>query len=56
MLKTLRPEWNQMLMFLNLPLQELSRQKLKISVWDFDRFKSNDFMGEMVLDLSGACT
>ena len=26
---------------------------LEVTVWDYDRFKNNDFMGEVKLDLSG---
>ena len=52
-MKTLDPEWNQTLIFLNLPRDELIRQKLKLTLWDYDRFKSDDFMGELALHLSG---
>ena len=24
-----------------------------MTVWDYDRFKANDFLGEVVIDLSG---
>ena len=52
-MKTLDPEWNQTLIFLNLPRDELIRQKLKLTLWDYDRYKSDDFMGELIMHLSG---
>ncbi len=53
MMKTLNPEWNEPLVFLNLPRDELLRQTLRLTLWDYDRFKSDDFMGELVLHLAG---
>ena len=52
--KTLDPEWHQTLVFMNLSSPaELASKTLEVSVWDYDRFKTNDFLGEVVLNLSG---
>ena len=32
---------------------ELQNKVLELTVWDYDRFKANDFLGELILELSG---
>ena len=53
--RTLNPEWNETIFFANLHFEELRNKTLEITVWDYDRFKTNDFLGEVVLDLAGKC-
>ncbi|XP_022106431.1 uncharacterized protein LOC110987729 isoform X2 [Acanthaster planci] len=50
--KTLTPEWNQTVLYRAIKPQELATRILEISVWDFDRFTFNDFMGQILIDLS----
>lgn len=33
--------------------EEVQYKKLEITVWDFDRFKANDFLGQVIVDLKG---
>jgi len=33
--------------------EELQYKKLEITVWDYDRFKANDFLGQVTIDLKG---
>ncbi|XP_060080549.1 uncharacterized protein LOC132559931 [Ylistrum balloti] len=50
--KTLCPEWYQTVVFQDLHREELQYKTLEITVWDYDRFKANDFLGEVIIDLS----
>lgn len=52
--RTLNPQWHQTVMFQNLHREELKNKMLEITVWDYDRFKTNDFLGEVIIDLSGS--
>ena len=47
------PEWHQTLVFINLTRQQLVNQTLELTVWDYDRFKTHDFLGEVILNMSG---
>lgn len=42
-----------MLVFPNVHIEELRNKTLEVTVWDYDRFKANDFLGEVVIDFSG---
>ena len=53
--RTLNPQWHQTVMFQDLHREELQNKMLEITVWDYDRFKTNDFLGEVIIDLSGMC-
>ncbi|KAK3103404.1 hypothetical protein FSP39_018967 [Pinctada imbricata] len=50
--RTLNPEWHQTVMFSDIHKEEIKYKTLEITVWDYDRFKANDFLGEVVIDLS----
>ncbi|XP_063438863.1 uncharacterized protein LOC134719876 isoform X1 [Mytilus trossulus] len=50
--RTLNPQWHQTVMFQDLHREELQNKMLEITVWDYDRFKTNDFLGEVIIDLS----
>jgi len=38
---------------MNLTRQQLTSQTLELTVWDYDRFKTHDFLGEVSLNMSG---
>lgn len=50
--RTLNPEWHQTVTFQNIHHEEVKYKTLEITVWDYDRFKANDFLGEVVIDLA----
>ncbi|XP_005733530.1 protein piccolo isoform X6 [Pundamilia nyererei] len=50
--KTINPEWNQTVIYKNIHLEQLKKKTLEVSVWDFDKGSSNDFLGEVLIDLS----
>ncbi|KAK3610547.1 hypothetical protein CHS0354_008982 [Potamilus streckersoni] len=50
--RTLNPEWHETVVFHNIHPEELKYKTLELTVWDYDRFKANDFLGEVVLDLA----
>uniref|UniRef100_X1Z4G7 C2 domain-containing protein n=1 Tax=Capitella teleta TaxID=283909 RepID=X1Z4G7_CAPTE len=50
--RTLDPEWHQTLVFMKISRDELHSKTMEVTVWDYDRFKPNDFLGEVLLDLS----
>uniref|UniRef100_H3DPE6 Protein piccolo n=1 Tax=Tetraodon nigroviridis TaxID=99883 RepID=H3DPE6_TETNG len=50
--KTLNPEWNQTVIYKNIHLEQLKKKTLEVTVWDYDRSSSNDFLGEVLIDLS----
>nr|XP_022299591.1 protein piccolo-like isoform X3 [Crassostrea virginica] len=50
--RTLNPEWHQKVTFQDVHHEEVKYKTLEITVWDYDRFKANDFLGEVVIDLS----
>ncbi|KAA3675948.1 uncharacterized protein DEA37_0009472 [Paragonimus westermani] len=48
---TLSPEWQQTVVFMNCFKRTLKRRVLEVTVWDFDRLKTNDFMGQTLISL-----
>ncbi|TSK13301.1 Protein piccolo [Bagarius yarrelli] len=50
--KSLNPEWNQTVIYKNIHLEQLKKKTLEVSVWDYDKCSSNDFLGEVLIDLS----
>ncbi|XP_064175591.1 protein piccolo-like [Anguilla rostrata] len=52
MQKSVNPEWNQTVIYKNIHLEQLKKKTLEVTVWDYDRFSSNDFLGEVLIDLS----
>ncbi|CAH8569260.1 unnamed protein product [Schistosoma intercalatum] len=48
---TLTPEWQQTVVFMNCIKRTLKRRVLEVTVWDFDRLKTNDFMGQTIINL-----
>jgi Ca2+-dependent lipid-binding protein len=49
--KTLNPVWNQTVIYGHMHREELQYKKLEFTVWDYDRFKANDFLGQVTIDL-----
>lgn len=49
--KTLNPVWDQTVIYAHMHREEVQYKKLEITVWDFDRFKANDFLGQVTVDL-----
>ncbi|MEQ2215269.1 hypothetical protein XENOCAPTIV_029919, partial [Xenoophorus captivus] len=45
--KTTNPEWNQTVIYKNIHLEQLKKKTLEVTVWDYDRSSSNDFLGEV---------
>ncbi|XP_078275521.1 protein piccolo-like isoform X3 [Rhinoraja longicauda] len=52
--KSLNPEWNQTVIYKNISMDQLKKKTLEVTVWDYDRISSNDFLGEVLIDLSNA--
>ncbi|KAJ8007211.1 hypothetical protein DPEC_G00115180, partial [Dallia pectoralis] len=50
--KSVNPEWNQTVIYKNIHLEQLRKKTLEVSVWDYDKCSSNDFLGEVLIDLS----
>ncbi|XP_076307331.1 regulating synaptic membrane exocytosis protein 2-like isoform X2 [Tachypleus tridentatus] len=49
---TNEPRWNQTFVYSSLRRSDLKTRVLEITVWDYDRYGANDFLGEVVVDLS----
>ncbi|CAF5224005.1 unnamed protein product, partial [Rotaria magnacalcarata] len=49
--RTLNPVWNHTVIYGNMHREELQYKKLEFTVWDYDRFKANDFLGQVTIDL-----
>lgn len=46
------PEWKQTMVYPNISPDSLKKHHLEISVWNYDIYRPNEFLGEVVLDLS----
>nr|VZI13585.1 unnamed protein product [Spirometra erinaceieuropaei] len=49
---TLEPEWQQTVVFMNCLKRTLKKRVLEVTMWDFDRLKMNDFMGQAIIHLA----
>ncbi|XP_076823944.1 phosphatidylinositol 4-phosphate 3-kinase C2 domain-containing subunit alpha-like isoform X1 [Clavelina lepadiformis] len=49
--KTLHPTYNEMLVY-QYPFEDIKLRQLQVSVWNYESFQENDFMGGAVIDLS----
>jgi regulating synaptic membrane exocytosis protein 2 len=45
------PSWNQTFVYTGIIPEDLRSRVLEVTVWDYDRFGSNEFLGEIGLDL-----
>ncbi|XP_022251150.1 uncharacterized protein LOC106467297 [Limulus polyphemus] len=46
------PEWKQTMVYPDVPPEDLPNRFFEISVWNYDIYRPNEFLGEIVLDLS----
>ena len=46
-----QPQWNQSFIYSGIRPPELRSRILEVTVWDYDRFGSNEFLGEINIDL-----
>lgn len=46
-----QPQWNQSFIYSDVRPAELRSRILEVTVWDYDRFGSNEFLGEIGIDL-----
>ncbi|XP_037082071.1 regulating synaptic membrane exocytosis protein 2-like [Pollicipes pollicipes] len=49
---TLEPRWGQSLIYSTIRRSELRARHLEVTVWDYDRFGVNDFLGEVLVELA----
>ncbi|KHJ45957.1 C2 domain protein [Trichuris suis] len=52
--KTTHPEWNQTVAYKDLTIETLSGKALEFTVWSYERFRENIFLGRAVVQLSEA--
>ncbi|XP_076348186.1 regulating synaptic membrane exocytosis protein 2-like [Tachypleus tridentatus] len=48
------PKWNQTFVYSPLRGTDLKARALELTVWDYDLYGTNDFLGEVVIDISSA--
>ncbi|XP_028968734.1 regulating synaptic membrane exocytosis protein 1 [Galendromus occidentalis] len=46
------PYWNQTFIYSPLRRSDLMQRALEVTVWDYDRYGANDFLGETIVDLA----
>lgn len=51
--QTSNPEWNQTMVYPNLQPSDLAKRSLEVTAWNYQPDRPNEFLGEVVLDLSG---
>ena len=51
-----QPQWNQSFIYSGIRPPELRSRFLEVTVWDYDRFGSNEFLGEINLDLGATAS
>ncbi|CAH1799960.1 unnamed protein product [Owenia fusiformis] len=49
--KNCNPVWNHTFVFEDVPLADLKERSLELTIWDYDRLSSNDFLGGVRLNL-----
>lgn len=50
---TSNPEWNQTMVYPNLQPADLAKRHLEVTAWNYQPDRPNEYLGEVVLDLSG---
>ncbi|XP_063224160.1 regulating synaptic membrane exocytosis protein 2 [Bacillus rossius redtenbacheri] len=48
------PKWNQMFVYSSVRRADLKLRVLEVTVWDYVRYGANDFLGEVLIELSMA--
>ena len=46
------PAWNQTFVYPRIRLEDLRSRVIEVTVWDYDRFGSNEFLGEVLIELT----
>ncbi|CAG2118135.1 unnamed protein product, partial [Medioppia subpectinata] len=49
--KTCNPKWNHTFVFEDLSVQDLRHRCLELTIWDYDKITSNDFLGGVRLGM-----
>ena len=49
--RDVNPRWNHILVFDDVGKEDLEARSLELTLWDHDRFTSNDFLGGVRLNL-----
>ncbi|CAG2162873.1 unnamed protein product [Oppiella nova] len=49
--KTCNPKWNHTFIFEDLSVQDLTERCLELTIWDYDKITSNDFLGGVRLGM-----
>jgi bitesize isoform, putative len=49
--KTCNPRWNHTFVFEDILLDDLRERCLEVTIWDYDKLTSNDFLGGVRLSL-----
>ena len=52
-MQTLNPEWKETFSFGSIDPNEIHHKQIEITVWDWDRLSTDDFLGEVIVDLAG---
>ena len=52
-MQTLNPEWKETFTFQSIDPNEIHHKQIEITVWDWDRLSADDFLGEVIVDLTG---
>ena len=53
MINTCNPIWSQSFVYSGIRTTDLLHRVLEVTIWDYDRFGANEFLGEVTIDLSG---
>lgn len=48
------PKWNQTFIYDGIRRPELRKRALEVTVWDYGKYDTNDFLGEAILELATA--
>ena len=51
MKRNVNPQWNHTFVFEDVSLDDLRDRSIELTIWDHDRFTSNDFLGGVRLNL-----
>lgn len=51
--KTIDPKWNHNFIYDDLSLDELRNRCIELTIWDYDKLTSNEFLGGVRLGLGG---
>ena len=49
--RNVNPQWNHTFVFEDVSLDDLRERSIELTIWDHDRFTSNDFLGGVRLNL-----